>query len=70
MKQLILEEDMRRYMFMKTKYDVGDIVSIKGKVTDINIKNDGLIIYRIELPLIEGNDIMYLPEEMLEGDKE
>jgi hypothetical protein len=55
---------------METKYDIGDIVSIKGKVTEVCIKSSGLTIYRIELPLIEGNDIMYLPEEMLEGDKE
>lgn len=55
---------------MKTKYDVGDIVSIKGKVTDIHIKDNGLIIYRLVLPMIEGNDIMYLPEEMIEGDGE
>ncbi len=46
---------------MQTKFDIDEVVAVKGVVEDINVKKNGRIIYKIKLL---GNDsLVFLEEE-------
>ena len=48
---------------MKTKYDIGDQVLIKAKITESAIKNKNRIIYGIEVHMTNDNEYLLAADE-------